>query len=176
MQLSNKPTTSFVPSVDGNSNKDINREMNMYTVSNNGYAVDATNLDICVLLSEMLPNRPLYSHCLKVVVRFQGKYGRFMIDRYSSTFSCARFTGDDRTKKEVHGNARRNAGDHHPGLQADVHLYVSAGPSLKQPDKCPTCAVENQLACSLHGSSSSRFCRDHYLGKLRIDSLVQSCP
>lgn len=109
MQLSNKPTTSFVPSVDGNSNKDINREMNMYTVSNNGYAVDATNLDICVLLSEMLPNRPLYSHCLKVVVRFQGKYGRFMIDRYSSTFSCARFTGDDRTKKkymEMHGEMR----------------------------------------------------------------------
>lgn len=81
----------------------------MYTVSNNGYAVDATNLDICVLLSEMLPNRPLYSHCLKVVVRFQGKYGRFMIDRYSSTFSCARFTGDDRTKKkymEMHGEMR----------------------------------------------------------------------
>lgn len=80
-----------------------------YTVSNCGYTVDATNLNICVLLSEMLPNRPLYCHCLKIVVRFRGEYGRFMIDRYSSTFSCARFTGDDRTKKkymELKGDMR----------------------------------------------------------------------
>lgn len=107
IQLSSKPANTFLSSVKDDEGAD--KDASMYAISNNGYAVDATKLGICVLLSEMLPNRPLYSHCLKIVVKFQGKYGRFMIDRYSSSFSCARFTGDDRGKKkymELHGEMR----------------------------------------------------------------------
>ncbi|TNJ30234.1 hypothetical protein GMRT_14227 [Giardia muris] len=53
--------------------------------------IDASKVDMCVVLSEMFPTKPIRSHCLKVVILFSGYQGRLMLDRFSSTFSYSRF-------------------------------------------------------------------------------------